>query len=506
MKKLLLLPLIFLLQREAFSQKEASFWYFGNKAGLDFRSGNLVPLNNGAQQIRHSNWNLSTAVACDPQTGDLLFYTDGVNVWDSSHQLMPNGQDLNGRGYGQTILIVPVPGDDKRFYLFTLYTVSYGLAANQLYCHLIDMNLNGGRGDVLASSKNTLLQENLVRKVTAVPHTNGKDYWLLTHELGTNTFKVAAVTANGISNFTSQSIGEVHGIENNPNSLAASIGYLKASPNGTKLASTIDEDVPNPINLFDFNAQTGLISNYKPLWAPGRAYGVSFSPDNTKLYVSITRLYSRELKEQANHVFQYDVSTNDLDAINASATGLIVDNPNTNILTDRNRGGFDSCLQLAPDGRIYSGDNPLAPLERTSNEYLLVIDHPNRKGFDCSINLRYFNFRGAEAAGLPNFIESYFNGIVAAERTDAEDCFLSTITFYPNPTTGKVRFGFEGDCVSNQFFSLRIVNAIGQQVLREQQMTVADELDISSIASGAYMLKLTFPDGQQVIKKVIKVN
>jgi hypothetical protein len=58
-----------------FAQKDASIWYFGKRAGLDFRSVMPVPLHDGQ---------LATDEGCatvNDQEGNLLFYTNGEKVW-----------------------------------------------------------------------------------------------------------------------------------------------------------------------------------------------------------------------------------------------------------------------------------------------------------------------------------------------------------------------------------------------------------------------------------------
>lgn len=54
-----------------------------------------------------------------------------------------------------------------------------------------------------------------------------------------------------------------------------------------------------------------------------------------------------------------------------------------------------------------------------------------------------FNFEdGSAEAGLPNFIQSYFNGLEPFEGEEQE-C-KPIIQLYPNPTTGTVRFKQDG--------------------------------------------------------------
>ena len=82
---------ITLISTLAFSQQEASVWYFGQNAGIKFdASGGIIALTNGQ---------LSTSEGCATiasTTGDLLFYTDGITVWNKNHTIMLNGTGLMG--------------------------------------------------------------------------------------------------------------------------------------------------------------------------------------------------------------------------------------------------------------------------------------------------------------------------------------------------------------------------------------------------------------------------
>jgi len=63
---------------------QGGIWYFGAYAGLNFCSGTPVPLTNGALTTSEG-----CATICDPNCG-LLFYTDGITVWNANHTPMSN--------------------------------------------------------------------------------------------------------------------------------------------------------------------------------------------------------------------------------------------------------------------------------------------------------------------------------------------------------------------------------------------------------------------------------
>ena len=81
---------------ELSAQKQANWWYFGNKAGLDFNTMSTAthPIPMGM-----ANGGMNTTEGCaaiSDVNGNLLFYTDGIRVWDSRHIVMPNGSGLMG--------------------------------------------------------------------------------------------------------------------------------------------------------------------------------------------------------------------------------------------------------------------------------------------------------------------------------------------------------------------------------------------------------------------------
>jgi len=102
MKKLTFL--IFLLNSVViFAQGEANHWFFVQNAGINFNNGTATS----------TTGSLNTIEGCasfSDISGDLLFYTDGITVWDKNHTKMPNGQNLLGDPSStQSAIIVPHP-------------------------------------------------------------------------------------------------------------------------------------------------------------------------------------------------------------------------------------------------------------------------------------------------------------------------------------------------------------------------------------------------------------
>ena len=365
MKKLVCLSLvcIFLLSINhiASAQGITNTWYFGLNAGVDFNTGTLVALTDGQ---------LSTLEGCatiSDSNGNLLFYTDGVHAWDQSHNLMPNGSGLLGHGNStQSALIVPNPSVSNIYYLFTV-----GIAGGVMAYSEVDMNLNGGLGDI-TTTKNIIMLNNAIERITAVKADNG-DYWVITkiHGGDFHSFRVsgAGVATTGVTSNVGHSIGASNGE-----------GAIKASPNSKKVAVTyFHED----IELFDFDNATGQLSYqltipHTGVYAP---YGIEFS-QNSKV------LYYTELGNNA--ISQIDLLAGSNTAIINSKTDIGF-NPMLNY----------GALQLAMDGKIYASNH--------NDSALSVIHTPNKLGTACNFQGSAVSLNGRIAQiGLPNFIPSFF--------------------------------------------------------------------------------------------------
>jgi len=141
LKVIMVVLILFVTPLFLFSQKEVNIWYFGNGAGLDFDSGAPVALTDGAVVVAGG-----VATVADTN-GSLLFYTDGFNIFNRNHFIMPNGSGaIVGGQVGQDVVIIPHPGSDSLYYMFIwdVYSIKYSL---------IDISLDGGLGDIVPGTK-----------------------------------------------------------------------------------------------------------------------------------------------------------------------------------------------------------------------------------------------------------------------------------------------------------------------------------------------------------------
>lgn len=364
--------LFFCLGQELFSQREANIWYFGYKAGLDFTMGNPSAITTGTLQSSEA-----CASMCDKTTGQLLFYSDAETIWNRNHTVMQNGSGLLGQTTtSQGVIFIPDPGNASRYYVFTIDGQAGGIASHGtggLTYSIIDMTLAGGLGAV-TTTKNVQLVTPTAEMISAVKHCNGKDYWIVVREFNANKFYAYLITATGIQAPVITAIGpSLTGYQYQ--------GQLKFSPDGSMLAMT---STWGDTYLFLFNKSTGVVSN-SVLVNPGDySYGVEFSPDNTKLYVS----------SNPYGVYQFQINC-------GNVSGKIRLGPSlgggSTVPASSTKG-----LQLGYDGRIY--------VFRTFNGAMDVILNPNNTGLLANYSEAHLSLNGKHTDfGSPNFVQSYFD-------------------------------------------------------------------------------------------------
>ncbi|MCX6305710.1 MAG: gliding motility-associated C-terminal domain-containing protein [Bacteroidetes bacterium] len=393
------------------SQKQAGVWYFGEKAGIDFRTGSAVALTD--ENVMNALQ--ATSSICDSM-GNFRFFTNGRIAWDRTFSRMPNATVLDGYpGVTQPCLIVPYPGNESLYYIFTIDLITYDHNDSTKYTTkglsytLIDMKLRGDSGDAVSAVLNKPLLSPVCQKITAVANRDQKGIWVIAHKWESNEFYAYLVTNAGIASPVISAVGSTHSAVSK---LARNnaMGYMKCSPDGSKLALAITYD--KLIEVFDFDNGSGKLTNPKSFhvaksvlnpyaieFSPDslNPYGIEFSPDSKKLYSTVLDYLGGVFPRRPTYIFQFD----------------LVNGLNTPVIIDSVAGVRMNAMQLAIDGRIY--------LSRTNNhnskrDSLDVIYNPNRLGTACNFNLLQhvpgsrFDLSGRKSMySLPNFVQSYVN-------------------------------------------------------------------------------------------------
>jgi len=359
--------------------QRANVWYFGNQAGLDFNSGSPVEILNSPMYSFEG-----TASLCD-MSGNVLMYTNGgvlaigTNkgaIWNSQDSIMPNGDLDSASGCysaAQSSLIIPDPGNSNQYYVFTTDCQEHGMAGG-LRFNLVDMTLDNGLGDVIV--KDSLIISSVNESLAGIRHANGTDYWVVVHNTGTTDFYSFHISASGISAPIITTIG---------NWAFQSSGQLTANCSGDKLAYATYQAM-----LFDFDNNTGVISNYIALGFD--AFGCAFSPSGRYLYMSSLG-FTSEIKQF------------DLYAANIPASAQLIGQ--TSLYNIGN-------MALGPDHKIY--------ISRSGAYYLGTINNPELAGTACNYAGSSVTLTRNSEYGLPNFVNTFtgecmLTGIVQDENS-----------------------------------------------------------------------------------------
>ncbi len=410
-----------------FGQREAANWYFGINAGLTFTNGAPQPLLDG--QLRAVE---GSSVISDPD-GNLLFYTDGQNVWNRNHTIMRNGIGLMGSPSStQGALIVPNPEFPLLHYIFTTDDIllAQNNQSNGFNYSVVNTDLEQGFGEVIIKNRELLPASS--EKVSVVFNFLGNYYWVLTHF--EDRFYAYRVDRNGVTETPVVSVVGPN-IQNPENGR----GTLKLSPDGTKVAmSYLIREPAFATNLFafDFDITTGVVSNPVEASNDNRAYyGVEFSSRSNKLYASGVRFSGNTTLGRAE-IVQFDLEQNGfLDQ------GTVILDFSVNAATF-----VAGALQIGIDKRIYHS---------LSNSLLSIIREPNEEAQFVDAQSFVIGLGGREATfGLPPFIQSFFESIATIENP----CFGEPTMFTPdnlaNITSISWDFGDPNSGATNTFMGL----------------------------------------------------
>ncbi|TMI62679.1 MAG: PKD domain-containing protein [Bacteroidetes bacterium] len=364
-----------------------NIWYFGEQAGISFnpQPGGSIPsvLTNSAMSA-----NECAATICD-NNGQILFYSNGETIYNKNHQVMQNGSGLLGHSSSfQGVVIVPQPGNDSIYYVFTGDAFERNYVNGYRYS-IVNIRRNAGLGEVI--SKNNLLYAPSTERLTAARHANGIDVWVITNDLNSNVFRAYLVNCSGLQTTpVISTIGEVMNLN-----IYMPFGSLKVSPDGKQLCQTHfpddDDNVgENFFQLFDFNNSTGVLSNSKKIAVQGSKYfACEYSPDSRLLY--LTKAYTTTIDQ-----VEPKLTTEALIAasrVSIPALGALYG------------------IQIAPDNKIYVA-------RQTTG--LSVITEPNVKGMGCNFEANKISLSTFAGLNLPTYINDIaFNSAIQYSIADS---------------------------------------------------------------------------------------
>ncbi|MDO1447629.1 PKD domain-containing protein [Rhodocytophaga aerolata] len=381
-------------------------WIFGTNVEIRFTGGqpnvtNELPANapQGSSSVLDSE-------------GELLFYTDGTTVYNSTGAPMLDINNIPVTGAdgltgsptaSQGVTIVAQPGCDNCqtiYYIFT--TTEVAPSGSQVFYSVVDMSLNNNLGTVI--QKNVPMSPGIpsTERVISVqgnptdPNATATT-WIVTHDFTTATFRVYPLTAQGVGAPVTYTVGTAHGPEP-----AQGEGYMKVSPDGSKLAVVIpgSNGVNNKVEIFDFDTATGEVSNPVTMDlgpAPPTAYGLEFA--GQELFVSLTGDGSAQ-----SQLYRYNL---------ASSDSLLIAQSKDTIASSTDPFG---ALQIGPDQVIYlaiEGSGFLGTINNATD--------PDPANVDFQIEGLSLN-GGTSGLGLPNNSPSSGNSYGQSLSFDGPSC------------------------------------------------------------------------------------
>ena len=387
-EKTRLLLLFMLLSATKVNGQRYTNWFFGSNASISFEPNSFPIPHRTTGSLMISS---EASCAISNNKGEVLFYTNGETVYNRFHEIMLNGSGLDGNESAtQGALIIPMPGNDSLYYIFTADAIENHFGKGYRYS-VVNMNRDGGKGEVTA--KNNILEPRCTERLTAVRHADGINVWIITNDLNSNVFKAHLLTCRGIQPAVVSTVGEVLNSNEVDN-----MGYMKISPDGKKFCQThfIENDLGTPqhsfFQLFDFDNVTGQITNPLKISLPNsNAFGCEFSANSQFLYLT---------DPQAQEIDQVECTLPRASAIESSVVSL-----------PSNFGYY--AIQAGPDDKIYA--------TRGSNA-LTVIDQPDKKGISCLLRENAIDMIVDTRIGLPPVLRELKNTSNNFSFTNTDSC------------------------------------------------------------------------------------
>jgi hypothetical protein len=492
-----------ILAGPAMAQNENSIWIFGDSAGIDFSNMSGPVPYFSVMDGRGS------CVSISDSSGNLILYsyTSAKNgdwstaILNSLHDSVSGADSITGAGWYNELALIPLPDSDSLFYLF-----SVGLDEpnnNGLFYTLIDMNQNGGAGQVVLQNIQ-LDSKKRADCLQAVKHGDGRDWWIiskLSNNSGSfkNRFYVYLVTPFGISDSVSYFFNNATDFDTQ---------NIVFNSDGSQF---IQQNIRGFMCEYDFDRCTGIISNPKVIYPEQTGsfnryfWDGAYSPNDSLFYCSTigyiigTAAFLLQFNLQDTNIA---LSCDTLDTFyNPIGTGSV---------------------RLAPDKKIYFSRAYECPgifcfpypdsVYNIHNMNLSVINHPDSLGAACDYQPFSFYLGGKRTYyGLPNnpnynlgpLAGSPCDTLTGVETMNAHSGATLFLTYAG--TWEKLYVNAQG--LKGSRCQLQIVDMNGREVFGARETThppyFTHTVHVASFASGLYVVSLV-TEKESLRKKFVK--
>lgn len=496
-KKLIPL-LIWLLAINNCRAQFGNVWPVGKMQGIDFNSSEAKLIKTGINndsitgKRRFSECHTSAISDCN---GNLLFYTNGIDIWNKKDTIMDNGRLtssslVNSGARNRNCIIIPIPKQINLYYVFYMINTVPNQPThqnNKFAMALVDLSYNNGLGKVIF--KDSLVHPGIIisTNLTYARHANDTDIWLI---VAKDQYKMYSfkINSNGLINspiITNVNSGLAYiGVDSD--GYYYENGFIKMTSDQSKLFVTgveADINLNGHVLRYDFNRNTGSFSNEQTIithneFSKQIIKSITFSPNDSLVYFSIEPDFGYSGKNFCS-VLQYNSFSNKKQIVKNFAKpigwGLGA--------TPSGRFG----MQTAPDGKTY-----IFLINK-----IYRINFPNRKGIACNIvywdSLQYMDYANYQKTNdlnifsLPNIYmperKLFFNS-----STDANPCTdTTTLTYQGDSTFYKLVWYFgDGDSLVQSAPNIKT----GMRIKHQYELDGAYQVSLKSFHTACNAKKL----------------
>jgi hypothetical protein len=420
--------------------------------------------------------------------GNPLLLTNGLNICDSSGNVILNGNTLDSGSYHRNWYLFGIaipdngiwltdPASDNAFYYIYYKTnvLNFGsiYSTNEVWSAKITLYPNP-----ILVEQHILIRDTFPEgKATACRHANGRDWWVLAPKLNSNVYYKIYIGLNGPLCLGQQAIG---------NNYSCTLAGMCFSPNGTKLLDIYPQEmnVIGHIRVFDFDRCSGMLSNSKEWPYVDNAVSWSCAISSNSLYgyiIAQTMIYQIDLNTATNHSDMIPVAT---------LSQSDIDN-------DSLFWRFSS--RLGPDGKIY-----------IANDYgrMSYIDFPDSPGTACHVVKRTSGyFPGGTIRSIPAYVNFSLGRLVGSPcdtilYTSMPGKEESSFTVYPNPATSAIHIAMNGpDIGTGQYVS--VLDLQGRVLISPAWFRTDADIDIGLLSNGMYLIRIESDTGGVAYQKLV---
>ncbi|OEJ99493.1 T9SS type B sorting domain-containing protein [Roseivirga misakiensis] len=380
-------------------------WYFtGNDEALIF--GKSITSEAFLDQGKRPQLNIGEKItSTDPTSGDLIFYSDGINIYDGTNEIMQNGNGIITDATGiQAMSTSPVPGagNEDLFYLF------HRNAAGEILYTVVDRSVQGNRADGPPAGEVTAIGKNLLSGITdrgngmiTIGSRDMTEFWLITQNATNGLFEIHSIPEPGGS---FNAVGNLN--------LTTPIEALHMAYNtATSQIAVIPSNNSN-IQILHFNEAVPELTFRRTIlntFVLGETFGGSAGWS-----VSGNHLFFSRNDGTSGNIYRFNM----LDIRDDAPLESVLTTPVEESLS----------LQLAPDSTIYhiyrdapGGSRFMGKINQPDSA-ITIVNYESGLFDGVDVNSNYFSQFSPEANVEP---------VVTAVAQDGEFCMNNPIQFFP---------------------------------------------------------------------------